>query len=114
MYKTITYLCIIFILLGGCSKEKELPHQLAKAGQTKKQVEKLLGKPYKHDTFEKSNEQVWGPEEDFWYEIPMGTTLEVWSYKYEQGHLNVYFTEGDSTVSYTAFAPEGINYESTN
>lgn len=101
-------------MLGSCSSEKDLPDQLPKVGQTKGQVEKLLGKPYKHGTFKKSNEHVWGPEEDFWYGISMGTKLEVWSYKYEQGHLNIYFSEGDSTVSYTAFAPEGLNYESVN
>ena len=42
----------------------------------------------------------------------MVDSLETWSYMYPgEGIFDVYFVQGADTVSYTAFMPEGVVYE---
>lgn len=97
-------------ILAGCSESSQMSRQV-EVGYTKFEVTKILGTPDESSRFQKTQEHVWGPEESFWYDIPMGTRLEVWRYKSEGGLLNLYFLNNDSVVSYKAFAPDGVVYE---
>ena len=36
--------------------------------------------------------------------IPMGTRLEVWKYKFSDGNLNLYFVTEGENLDYIAFA----------
>lgn len=80
-------------------------------GQSKTEIKALLNEPYEIKTFEKTGKPIWGPEEEFWDRIPNGTLLEVWRYRNEHGHLNLYFIDGDEFLKYKAFAPRGVVYE---
>jgi hypothetical protein len=86
--------------------------QMVKIGQEKNEIKKILGTPIDIKQTAKSSEQIWGPEEEFWSEIPMKAKLEVWRYKSENGQLNLYFVNGSNKLSFKAFAPVGVVYES--
>ena len=47
--------------------------------------------PQAVETSTKKTEFIWGPEEEFWDEIPAGSELEKWSYELSDGNLNLYF-----------------------
>lgn len=80
-------------------------------GQTKEEITMLLNAPYETNIFEKTGRPIWGPEEEFWDRIPDSTMLEVWKYRHEKGHLNIYFLYPDDRAAYKAFAPAGVVYE---
>jgi len=79
-------------------------------GQTKQAIIELLREPLETINIAKSNKYIWGPEEEFWDDIPMGTRLEVWKYKFPDGHLSLYFINGGEHLNYKAFAPKGVVY----
>jgi hypothetical protein len=81
------------------------------AGQPRQAILELLGPPDGIKDTVKSNRHIWGPEEDFWDDIPMGARLEVWSYEFSDGGLNLYFVNGGGKLDYVAFAPKGVVYE---
>lgn len=85
--------------------------RLIEVGLSKTEIRALLNEPYEIKTFEKSGNPIWGPEEEFWDKIPHGTKLEVWRYKSERGHLNLYFINLEDHLAYKAFAPKGVVYE---
>jgi hypothetical protein len=86
---------------------------LVEVGQSKEEIQLELGSPDEINTYLKASEHIWGPDESFWSEIPMGTTIEVWRYQGESGQLNLYFLRDRSSLSYKAFAPTGVVYESS-
>ena len=88
--------------------------QMVNTGQEKDEITKNLGTPTEIKQTEKASEHIWGPEEEFWSEIPVGAKLEVWRYKTENGQLNLYFINGSEALSFKAFAPAGVVYESNN
>ena len=79
-------------------------------GQSKETINELLGPPDRIINSTKRNKYIWGPEERFWDEIPMGAKLEVWSYTFSDGGLNLYFVDGSEELNYLAFAPKGVVY----
>ena len=81
-----------------------------KKGQSKQTIIELLGKPLEKKIIAKSNKFIWGPEEEFWDNIPMGTRLEVWKYVFSDGHLNLYFLNEGEQLDFIAFAPKGVIY----
>ncbi len=81
-------------------------------GQTREQITHELGRPHKIEMLKKESRPIWGPEEEFWDEIPEGTMLEVWRYISPEGRLNLYFMNGGDALAYKAFAPKGVVYES--
>ena len=58
----------------------------------------------------KRDKYMWGTEESFWDDIPMGTRLELWGYDFSDGGLNLYFINGGDHLDYKAFAPKGVVY----
>ncbi|MEK6692933.1 MAG: hypothetical protein AABY44_05850 [Nitrospirota bacterium] len=79
-------------------------------GQSKQTIRELLGPPDRIINSTKRNKYIWGPEELFWDEIPMGAKLEVYSYMFSDGGLNLYFVDGSEELNYIAFAPKGVVY----
>lgn len=109
VYRTLFLLFII--LLMACSEQKEIS-TLVETGQTKEQIKQILGKPSEISNFKKTTEYIWGPEEEFWIEIPNGKMIEVWHYKVSNGQLNLYFIGKNNYLSYKAFIPNDVVYES--
>lgn len=101
---------ILATFLVACSENRQAIDQLVEIGQEKQEIIKVIGEPAEKEIITKQNESIWGSEEEFWSEIPMGTSLEVWSYEDEQGQLNLYFVEGSNRLGYKAFAPKGVVY----
>ncbi len=79
-------------------------------GQSKKAIVKLLGEPVEKKFIAKNKKFIWGPEEEFWDEIPMGTGLEVWKYEFSDGNLNLYFLDYGENLDYKAFSRKGVVY----
>jgi hypothetical protein len=79
-------------------------------GQSKQTMIDLLGEPLEKHIVVKRNKSIWGPEEEFWDNIPMETRLEVWKYEFSDGHLNLYFINEGELLDYKAFAPKGVIY----
>ncbi|MEK6652431.1 MAG: hypothetical protein AABY50_05825 [Nitrospirota bacterium] len=87
----------------------EIESQIEK-GQSKQAIVKLFGEPVEKKFIVKNNKFIWGPEEEFWDEIPMETRMEVWRYEFSDGNLNLYFLNEGKTLDYKAFAPKGVIY----
>ncbi|MGI9534246.1 MAG: hypothetical protein ACR2NW_04795 [Thermodesulfobacteriota bacterium] len=83
-----------------------------KVGQTMNQIRINLGEPQDIKLIKRHGGPIWGPEEEFWDKIPLGSNLEVWQYKIPNGHLSLYFINSDNTLSFIAFSPKGVIYES--
>lgn len=79
-------------------------------GRSKKEIVKLLGEPLEKKFIAKNKKFIWGPEEEFWDEIPMGTRLEVWRYEFSDGNLNLYFLDYGDNLDYKAFSRKGVIY----
>ena len=79
-------------------------------GQSKRTIINLLGEPLTKMITVKQNKFIWGPEEEFWDNIPMKTRLEVWKYEFSDGNLNLYFLNEGEHLDYKAFAPKGVVY----
>ena len=109
----VLILSLLVIFLTSC-KEDQINYQQLQIGQTKQEIKILLGTPYEIASIIKTKGHIWGPEEEFWSKIQNGTKLEVWSYKNDTGHLNLYFTSDNNHLAYKAFAPKGVVYESAN
>ncbi len=104
-------MCITVSLIAGCRKDALKLYTKIEAGQPKQTILKILGNPYKMQNTVKHDEYIWGREEAFWDKIPMGVQLEVWSYNFPDGYLNLYFVNGSEELNYKAFAPKGVVYE---
>ena len=79
-------------------------------GQSRQDIMAILGHPYETRITAKNNRFIWGPEEDFWDQIPPGARLEIWEYRFSDGHLNLYFVNAGDTLDFIAFAPKGVVY----
>ena len=109
--RTILLFLILINLFASCSQKKDIS-TLIKRGQTREQIKKILGEPEEIKSFKKASDIIWGPEEAFWNEIPSGAVHEVWRYKDSGGRLNLYFIDGNDSLSFQAYVPNGVVYES--
>ena len=97
-------------LIFGCARKYANFRDDIKEGQSKESILQLLGNTHGKGTTIKRNVPVFGPQERFWDQIPVGTQMEVWTYTFSDGKLYLYFIDGAATVTYIAFAPQGIVY----
>ncbi len=85
-------------------------------------VGERFGEPLHSHEMRKTGDGVWGPIEDFWPQVPMGSIVEIWSYRTtlewiegsgrrQSGTTEVYFVDGSPEVSGLGFAPDGVVYE---
>ena len=105
MIRTIVFPILVAFVVPACKQDTALPVEI---GQEKNEIVKVLGEPNEKKNTRKSSEHIWGPEEEFWAEIPMGTKLEVGRYSNSSGWLNLYFVDGSDRLSFKAFAPAGV------
>ena len=105
-----TLVILLVILLAGCDREYANFEGKIMKGQSRQDIIAILGNPYETKIIMKSNQFIWGPEEDFWDQIPMASRLEVWNYKFSDGQLNLYFANEGETLDFIAYAPAGVVY----
>jgi hypothetical protein len=82
-----------------------------------------FGRPDQEQTLYKGSDAIWGPIEDFWYQVPRGAKIEIWSYKsfrsaeassnITTGSTELYFVNDSTTVNGIGFAVEGAVYEAS-
>lgn len=82
----------------------------AVAGASKADVLKALGQPDSRETIVKQQRYIWGPPEAWWHTLEMGDSVEIWSYLFPQGTLQLYFLQGSETVDYQAFMDKDVVY----
>lgn len=110
-FKIVPAIAIIYVFsLAGCSREYAHFEGKIMKGQSRQDIIGILGNPYGTKIFTKNNRIIRGPEEDFWDQIPISSRLEVWSYRFSDGQLNLYFVNERETLDFIAFAPAGVVY----
>lgn len=110
-------LLLVAIVAVGCTKNSRLPmHSDFHAGMNQSNIRSQFGEPVQITTFIKRDEAIWGAIETYWSGLPVGSTVEAWSYESEspmgKGHTELYFLNGASEVSGIGFSPKGVVYES--
>jgi hypothetical protein len=103
--------------MSGCAGEPALPNSSDfQIGMNQIQLQAQFGEPAQKATFHKEDERIWGEIENYWATLPIGSTVEVWSYESEsqmgKGRTELYFLDGSAEVSEMGFSPEGVVYES--
>jgi hypothetical protein len=79
-------------------------------GTSKADVLEMLGEPDERKIMVKQQEYIWGPAEEWWHTLEMGDNVEIWSYLFPKGRLQLYFLRGSDTVEYEAFIDKDIVY----
>lgn len=103
---------VVVLMALACGKTKNIFPQI-KIGQTKNQIKEIFGEPYEINLITKNQEHIWGPQEDFWHQIPKGSKIVIWQYNERDGYILLYFIDGSNHLSYKVFAPKGVTYESS-
>ncbi|MBN2858365.1 MAG: hypothetical protein JXN63_08185 [Candidatus Delongbacteria bacterium] len=70
---------------------------------TKNEIVNAIGTTDVKRFITKTNNQIQGAEKEFWYDLDYGTKLEVWTYKYDRGTLNLYFIGESADLKYKIF-----------
>lgn len=82
-----------------------------RVGATREEVLESFGAPSREQSFFKTGEAIWGPIEEFWSQVPLNSTVEVWAYRVEGGSVELYFVDESERVQGTGFAPDGAVFE---
>jgi hypothetical protein len=112
--KTKTILLPFLFLFLSCAGEKN--KQLnsirdIKVGQSKAEISRLLPAPDEIHHISKTSEIIWGAEEAFWDQIPIGTKIEIWIYGNKDSLTRLYFLNDNDTLAYKVTEPKDVVYE---
>ncbi len=97
-YNKLLIILIFALSILSCTKQN--PYDKITVGMSKSEIIQFIGNTSAKRYITKTNNQIQGPEKEFWYELAYGTKLEVWTYKSENGSLNLYFIDGESELKY--------------
>ena len=104
-------LVLIFLLMVAPSGCAALPEPSSfRAGMTKQNLIAQFGEPIRRQTLVKNMEPIWGPIEEIWFQLAMGTEVELWAYRVKGGTVELYFLNGSDVTQAGAFSPEGVVY----
>ena len=94
-------------------------------GMSRSAILEKFGEPQQTQTPKKTGEPIWGPIEEYWSQVPMGATVEIWSYdsrmitrrngstSEQRGQTELYFVNDSNEVNGIGFHVEGAVYESS-
>ena len=94
-------------------------------GMSRSAILEKFGEPQQTQTLKKTGEPIWGPIEEYWSQVPMGATVEIWSYhsrmitrgsgstSEQPGQTELYFVNDSNEVNGIGFHVEGAVYESS-
>lgn len=103
---------------------EDLPeHESFSVGMSRAAIVDRYGEPDRTSRLQKKDDRIWGPIEDFWSHVPLGSSVEIWKYrttaeweadsgKRTPGTTEIYFVDRSQVASGLGFAPEGVVYES--
>jgi hypothetical protein len=80
-------------------------------GASQTEILESFGAPSRKQSFLKSGNAIWGAIEDFWPQVPQGSTVESWGYQVEGGTIELYFIDQSDHVDGLGFAPAGVVFE---
>lgn len=112
--KTKTILLSFLFIFLSCSGEKSKQLNSVrniKVGQNKTEISRLLPAPDEIQYITKTTEIIWGAEEAFWDEIPIGTKMEIWVYGSKDSLTRLYFLNDKDTLAYKVTEPKDVVYE---
>ena len=91
-------------------------------GMSQSEILDKFGEPQQTQTLTKSGEPIWGAIEEYWSQVPMNATVEIWSYNSDmitkqnggtseqQGQTELYFVNDSNEVTGIGFHIEGAVY----
>jgi len=112
---------IALITLVACGPT-EPDHSEFAIGMSRPEIREKFGQPQQTQTLTKTTEPVWGPIEAYWSQVPMGATVEIWSYDSrmitngngsalkQRGQTELYFVNNSNEVNGIGFHLEGAIY----
>ena len=86
------------------------------------EVLEKFGQPQQIQSLKKTSEPIWGPIEEYWSQVPMDATVEIWSYdslltdngngsaSNQRGQTELYFLNDSNEVNGIGFHVEGAVY----
>lgn len=106
----------VALLVGlACSDRPDPPRGPSPSdfhiGATREEIRGTFGEPSREQSFSKTGEAIWGPIEEFWSQVPLNSTVELWAYRVEGGTVELYFVDESLQVQGVGFAPEGVVFE---
>jgi hypothetical protein len=106
------YAPAVAVALGVCLACSGLPNAGEfQVGASRSELLKQHGAPIRQQTLVKRDNAIWGPIEDFWQQVPVGSSVEIWAYPAEGGTVELYFVDGSDHVQGTGLAPQGAVFE---
>jgi hypothetical protein len=103
-------LLALTLVLGLACSNMPSPSDF-RVGTTREEVLESFGTPSREQSFFKTGESIWGPIEDFWSQVPLNSTVEVWAYRVQGGTVELYFVDDSERVQGIGFVPEGAVFE---
>lgn len=116
---------ILIVFIASCADTTPL-HSEFHIGISREEITSRYGVPTRIQTFTKQGQAIWGPIEDYWDQVPQGSTIEIWAYRSkinlegadesyaETGETELYFVNSSNTVNAIGFHLDGAVYESGN
>ena len=118
------FILIALLALIACGP-REPSHSEFTIGMSRSELRDKFGEPQQTQTLTKTSEPIWGPIEDYWSQVPLGATVEIWSYdsrminkgsgstSEQPGQTELYFVNDSNEVNGIGFHVEGAVYESS-
>jgi hypothetical protein len=109
----VSIITFLFLFLS-CASEKSNQLNLVrdiKVGQSKDEISRLFPAPDEIQHISKTTEIIWGAEEAFWDEIPIGTKMEIWIYGNKDSLTRLYFLNDNDTLAYKVTESKDVVYE---
>jgi len=123
MQLSVCSVTLLALLTTGCG-QKAIAHAEFTVGMNRSEILSRFGEPQRKQSLAKSGEPIWGAIEDFWQQVPLNATVEIWAYdtvmtvtagesQFDQrGQTELYFIDASPTVDGIGFHVEGTVYES--
>ncbi len=117
------YLALSWVLLAACGAEAPR-HSDFRLGVTRDQVTATFGTPTRMQSLINQGQPIWGPIEDYWHQVPVGSSVEIWAYRsmmvvedavtthVQSGETELYFVDASNSVDGIGFKLDGAVYES--
>ena len=111
-----TILFLLSATWGSCAADVPRHEEFA-VGMSRADITAQFGEPDRTQKLAKSDGSIWGPIEEFWTQVPMGATVELWAFQSamrssaQPGQTELYFVNDSDTVDGIGFHFEGAVYE---
>ncbi len=116
------FYAVLLLINVSCSGEPSPLHSDFKIGMSRVDIRGTYGEPVHTDSMTKTTAHIFGPIESFWYKVPDGSKIEIWSYdsyavtysdgrEYRRdGQTELYFLNDSDVVTGIGFHDEDAVY----